>query len=159
MAYGRIYTVNWDAATAVTVQIDVFELTPADDKPIFIHELRIWQTSDLGDAAEEIIGLSIMRGATSSGSGGGTPTIVPLNHGDAAAGFTAECRNTTLAGTGTIVKAFGDAWNVRVPYIWTPTPDDRPSASQTNTTLVVKLDAAPADSLTMNASMTVEEIG
>lgn len=156
---GRVYCVSWDAATAETVAVDIFELVPADDKPIYIHELRIWQTSDLGDAAEEIIGISVIRGLATSGSGGGTPTIVPLNAADAAAGFTGECRNTTAASAGTAAKVWGDAWNVRVPYIWTPTPEDRPSATQAQTLLVVRLDAAPTDSLTMNASMTVEEIG
>lgn len=156
---GRIYTVAWDAATAVTAAIDLFELTPADDKPLFIHELKCWQTTDLGDAAEEIIGISIIRGLATSGSGGGTPTIVPRYPGDSAAAFTGECRNTTPASAGTAAKIGGDAWNVRVPYIWTPTPETRPFGGQPGTLLVVRLDAAPADSLTMNAVMTVEEIG
>lgn len=159
MADGRIYEVAWDAATAITAQIDIFELAPADDKPVYIHELRIWQTTDFGDAQEEILGITLFRGFTSSGSGGGTSTIVPKNTADAAAGFTSECRNTSLATTGTNVKVFGDGWNVRVPYIWTPTPRSQPSVTQANTTLVVRLDAAPADSLTMNACMTVEELG
>ncbi len=156
---GRVYEVRWDAATAVSVAADIFELTPADDKPICIHELKIWQTSDLGDAAEEIIGISIVRGNATSGSGGGTPTIVPKAAGDSAAGFTGECRNTTAASTGTAVYVQSDAWNVRVPYIWTPAPEDRPWCTQASTLLCVRMDAAPADALTMNASMTVEEIG
>lgn len=156
---GRIYCVAWDAATAVTAQIDVFEIQPADDKPVAIREIRIWQTSDLGDAAEEIIGVSILRGYTTSGSGGGTPTKDPLSPNDTAAGFTAECRNTTLATTTTAKVVGGDGWNVRVPYIWTPaTAEERPVASQADTTIVVRLDAAPTDSLTMNARMIVEEL-
>lgn len=156
---GREYTVAWDAATAETLAIDVFELVPADDKPISIKELRIWQTSDLGDAQEEIIGIQIVRGNATSGSGGGTPTIVPLMPTDAAAGFTAECRNTTAASTGTPVVAFADGWNVRVPYIWTPVPGCEVVATQAQTLLVVRLMAAPADSLTMFAACTVEEMG
>lgn len=155
---GRVYTVNWDAETAITSQIDVFEITPADDKPVRVHELRLWQTSDLGDAAEEIIGLQIIRGFATSGSGGGTPTTVPQLANDSAAGFTAECRNTTLATAGTAAVGFSDAWNVRIPYIWTPTPEMRPVVAQTSTMFVVRLMAAPTDSLTMFASMTVEEI-
>ncbi len=155
---GRIYVVNWDTATAITAQIDLFEITPADDKPVAIHELRVWQTTDLGDAAEEIIGLQIIRGFTASGSGGGTPTIGQQLLNDAAQGFTAECRNTTLANTGTTQVLHSDAWNVRIPFIWTPTPETRPVVAQTSTTLVARLMAAPADSLTMFASMTVEEL-
>jgi hypothetical protein len=156
--YGRVYFVNWDAATAITAQIDLFEIQPADDKPVAIHELRVWQTTDLGDAAEEIIGIQFIRGFTSSGSGGGTPTVGLQLPGDSAASFTAECRNTTLANTGTTQVLHSDAWNVRIPYIWTPTPEDRPVVTQANTTLVARLMAAPADSLTMFASITVEEL-
>lgn len=155
---GRIYTINWDTPTAITAQIDVFEVTPADDKPVILHELRMWQTTELGDAAEEIIGLQIIRGLATTGSGGGTPTIVPRLANDTAAGFAAECRNTTLATAGTAAVGFSDAWNVRIPYIWTPTPEMRPVCAQSSTLFVVRLMAAPADSLTMFASMTVEEI-
>ena len=123
MKYGRMYEVAWDAATAVTAQIDVFELQPADDKPVLIHGIRIWQTSDLGDAAEEIIGLQVLRGYTTSGSGGATPTKDPKNPADTTAGFTAECRNTTLATTTTAKVLFGDAWNVRMPYTYTFNPE------------------------------------
>lgn len=156
---GRIYTVRWDTPTAITAQIDVFEIAPADDLPVFIHEIKIWQTTDLGDAQEEIIGISAQRGFTTSGSGGGTPTVAKRYAGDAAASFTAECRNTTLAATGTPDITEGDAWNVRVPYIWTPTPEDRPFCAQKDNRIVIRLDAAPADSLTMMATMKVEEIG
>lgn len=159
LSNGRVYTINWDAATAITAQIDVFEIQPADDKPVFIHEIRIWQTSDLGDAQEEIIGLSLRRGYTTSGSGGGTPTVAKRFAGDSAAGFTAECRNTTLATTTTPDIVDMDAWNVRQPYIWTPNQEDEPFVSQAQTLLVVRLEAAPADSLTMMASMKVEELG
>ena len=156
---GRIYTVAWDAATAVTVQIDVFEIVPADDKPVFVHELRMHQTTELGDGAEEIIGIQLIRGFTASGSGGATAVVGKKFDGDSTAGFTAECRNTTLANTGTTAVIDADAWNVRVPYIWTPSPEDRPFVAQAQTSLVVRLMAAPADSITMYASMKVEEIG
>ena len=49
-----------------------------------------------------------------------------------------------------------DGWNVRVPYIWTPSPEDRLWTSQADTRLVVRLMAAPADSITMYAAVKVE---
>lgn len=156
---GRIYTIRWDAATAVSAIIDLFEIVPAANKPVYIHELKVWQTSDLGDAAEEIIGISMVRGHATSGSVGGTPTVAKRYSGDAAHSFTAECRNTTIASTGTPVYVEGDGWNVRVPYIWTPTPEDRPFVSAADTNAVFRLDAAPADALTMMATLKVEEIG
>src|SRR5688572_5473054 len=110
---GRIYAVDI-APAAITVAADVIELTPADDKPIIIHGFEIFQTTDLGDAAEEIIGLFWIRGHTVSGSGGSSPTPRPLNPNDAAAGFTAETLNTTAANTGTTVQLQRHGWNIRI---------------------------------------------
>lgn len=156
---GRIYYVSWDAPTAVTTIIDIFEFVPAANKPIKIHELHLWQTLDVGDAQEEIIQLSWRRNYTTSGSTGGTAVAVPVNPSDTAAGFSLECRNTVVAVTGSPLIAFLDGWNVRVPYIWTPTPDDMPYISAGQTQFVFRLDAAPTDSLTMNAMAIVEEMG
>lgn len=159
MYAGRIYTVAWDAATAVTTAIDLFEIAPADDKPVLLHELKIWQTTELGDAAEEIIGIQILRGYTTSGSGGGTSTAARKMAGDAAASFSHECRNTTVASTGTPDVVEADGWNVRVPYIWTPSPEDRIWCTEAQSRIVVRLMAAPADSITMYATLKVEELG
>ena len=156
---GRIHEVTWDAATAVSAQIDVFEIAPADDKPVVVHGLRLWQTTDVGDAQEEIIGLQMLRGYTTSGSGGATAGQAPKAAGDGSGSFTAECRNTTLASTGTPAVLFADAWNVRAPYVYDFLPEHRPVVTQAQTALVVRLMAAPADEITMYAAMTVEELG
>jgi hypothetical protein len=158
---GRLYTVSWDAATSITVQIDVFELVPADDKPIFLEELTMWQTSDFGDAQDEVIGIQIIRGFTTSGSGGATATVGKFDSpGGTAISGTQECRNTTLATTGTTDILHEDGWNVRAPYIWTPPSDDwRPYCTQAQTGLYVRLLAAPVDAITMNASCKIREMG
>jgi hypothetical protein len=160
MAVGRIYTVTWDAATSITVALDAFEITPAAEKHIYIHELKLWQegAADVGDVAEEILGVSIIRGFTTSGSGGAAGAVGKQMGGDAAAGFAAEVRNTTLATTGTTEKIDTDGFNVRVPYIWTPIPEDRPHCSLTQTRIVVRL-TAPADAIILNGSLKVEEQG
>ena len=41
--------------------------------------------------------------------------------------------------------------------LWAEPPEARPGASQGNTTLVVRLETAPADSLTMSGTLIVEE--
>lgn len=157
-ATGKQYTVTWDAATAVTTAIDIFEILPADDKPVYIDELTIWQTTDVGDAAEEILQIQVICGYTTSGSGGAAGTIGRLYSSEAAASFTAECRNTTLATVGTPYIVHGDGWNVRSPYIWTPLPGWEPYGNQ-GAPLYVRLPVAPADSLTMNAFIKVRELG
>lgn len=155
---GRLYTVDI-APTAITVAADVIELTPADDKPIVVHGFSILQTTDTGDAAEEIIGLLWVRGHTTSGSGGTAVTPRPINPSDTAAGFAAEALNTTAASAGTSVNLQRHGWNVRVPLDVIYTPETRPQASQANTTLVLRMAAAPVDSITISGCIVVEEQG
>lgn len=158
MAQNRIYTVSF-LAVAVTVQVDLFELTPADDKPIEVIGVFIGQSSDFGDAAAEILAYSAIRGFTSSGSGGSATTPRPLNRSDTAAGFTAETCNTTLATTGTTNQLHADTFHVaNGEKLWLPEGCEW-EASQADTTMVVRLQAAPADSLTMSGTLYVREQG
>lgn len=152
---GRVYTVVFENV-AVAASQDFFELTPADDKPIFIAGFNldnVGGTADAADAQEEDLRLSIVRGHTTSGSGGTAPTpAVWRGSIDTAAGFTAEVNNTTIASTaGTTIWA--GSWNTRIPReMWFP-DDLMPGCSQANTTIVLRLLAAPADSF--NASGTI----
>src|SRR5688572_22328245 len=68
---GRMYCINL-TATAFTVAADLVEITPADDKPVIIHGFRVWQTTELGDTAEEVIPIGWVRGNATSGSVGNT---------------------------------------------------------------------------------------
>jgi hypothetical protein len=155
---GRLYTITL-AATAITVAADLVEIQPADDLPVLIHGFRLWQTTELGDAAEEIIGLSWVRGHTTSGSGGNTSVAsVPKNHRDAAAGAAVETANTTAASAGTSVTVYSTGWNVRAPLEVVFTPEQRIRADQGNTTLVLRMLAAPADSITLAVSVDYEEL-
>ena len=154
---GRVYAVPFEGV-AVTVAVDFFEISPADDKPCKILGVFLSQSSDVGDAAEEILRLEIIRGHTSSGSGGIAPTPTPLEPNDAAAGFAAEVNNTTIASAGSTVIAWAHAFNIRSGLeLWFPQGCE-PKANQGNTTLVVRLMAAPADSLTMSGTLFVEEM-
>lgn len=154
---GRMYTVAFNAVSVSAAQ-DVFEITPADDKPCVIHAVYLGQYSDAGDAQDELLGWQIIRGYTTSGSGGSAPTPRPTNRSDAAAGFTAEVNNTTVATTGTTHTLHSDAFNVRAGLVWIPTPEMRPTVSQADTTLVVRI-TAPADAVTLNGTLYVEELG
>lgn len=153
---GRTYAVTF-SAVAVTAAQDLFEITPADDKPVEIVGIELGQSSDAGDAMDELLQISIIRGHTTSGSGGSAPTPAPLGPNDTAAGFTAEVNNTTTASTGTTVTLHTGCWNVRAGYInWFP-EESRPQASQANTTIVVR-QTAPADSITMSGTLYVREL-
>lgn len=155
---GRRYSVVF-SAVAVTAAQDLFELTPADDKPVKIVGIELGQSSDAGDAADELLQLSIIRGFTVSGSGGSAATPAPLPSSvGVASGFAAEVNNTTVANTGTSVTLMTTCWNVRAGYInWFPEGCE-PGAGQGNTTIVVRT-TAPADSLTLSGTLYVEEAG
>lgn len=158
MAQDRIYTVSF-SAVAITAAVDVFELTPADDKPIEILGFFWGQSSDFGDAQAEQIPYKVIRGHTTSGSGGGTATPRPLNRSGAAAGFTAETNNTTAASAGSPVDLHADVINVQAgEKLWLPEGCEW-EASQGDTTLVIRLMGAPADSLTASCTLYVREQG
>ena len=160
MQNGRVYTVSFAGISLAAIQ-DLFELTPADDKPIEIIGIELAQTgvADVGDAQEEFLRLEIIRGFTTSGSGGSAPTPSPIKRSAAAAGFAAEVNNTTVATTGTGVVLFETAWNVRAGYLnWFPEGCE-PEASQANTTMVVRMTAAPNDAVTVSGTLWVREGG
>ena len=154
---GRVYSVNFENV-AVTAAQDFFEISPADDKPVKILGLFLCQSSDVGDAAEEMLRVQILRGHSTVRSRGSTQTPVPVDPNDPAAGFAAKVNNTTIASAGTAVILHSDSFNIRagIQLFWTP--ETAPLANQGNTTIVVRLLANPADSLTMGGTLYVEEL-
>lgn len=155
---GRVYAVTFEGV-AVTAAQDFFELQPADDKPISIIGILLSQSSDTGDTAEEILRIQVLRAHTTSGSGGSSATPRPVNStADSAAGATAEINNTTIANGGTSIPLFSHAFNIRAGLEHYFPPECRPGANQGDTTIVVRLMAAPADSLTMNGTLYFEEM-
>jgi hypothetical protein len=155
---GAVYTV-YLAATAFTVAADLVEIAPADDRPVVVHGFRVWQTTELGDAAEEVIGLAWVRGNATSGSGGNTSVAAtPKDPRAAAAGMAVETANTTAASTGTPLTVYATGWNVRAPLEVVFTPEQRIKCDQAQSFLVLRMLAAPADSVTVGVSVDIEEI-
>jgi len=153
----RVYTVSFENV-AVTAAQDFFEISPADDHPVVLLGMTIDQFSDHGDTEEEFLRYKVIRGHATSGSGGSAPTPRPLDPGDAAAGFAAEVNNTTIASAGTAVDLVSGAFNIRsgLAVFWPP--ELTPVANQGNTTIVVRLMAAPSDSLTMSGTLYIAEL-
>jgi len=154
---GAVYAVNGTPA-AITVAADLVEITPADDRPVRVIGFRVWQTTDVGDTAEEIIGLSWTRGNATSGSGGSASTPVAKDPRSSAAGATCEVLNTTQATAGTPVDVYETGWNVRAPLEVTFTPEQYIRVDQGQTLMVLRMLNAPADSLTIGVSVDIEEI-
>lgn len=158
----RIYKVVFKAV-AVTAQQDLFEILAPTDAIVEVLSWELSQSTEVGDAQEEELVITVNRGVgtVTSGSGGTTPTAKPNEFGDPAYGGTCEANNTTkmVVGTGTLdadLEVYG--WNVRVPYPKTYTPEERPIISPGNR-LTLELETTPADSITMNGVMVLREIG
>lgn len=161
MASGRVYSVSF-AAVSCTAAQDFFEITAADDKPVEFVGFTVDQTgvADVGDAQEEFLRWEVVRGHSTSGSGGTAPTPRPLKVTDAAAGFTAEVNNTTIASSGTGVILHEGAFNVRGDYIYWWPEGCEPNCSQASGVLIVlRLVAAPADAITLSGTLYVRELG
>lgn len=137
--------------------VDLLEIVAPTATKWIILGFDIGQTSDVGDAAEEILALTIKSGQTTSGSGGSTSTPVPTDCVSApASGSAAEQANTTKASGGTILTHTTHHWNVRAPLpvvftqeqqIWLP--------AGRRATLEIP---AATDSLTIAGQMWVQEL-
>jgi hypothetical protein len=153
---GRMYTISVSGVASPAAAFDFVEVNPASNKPVRIRRIRIAQTSE-PTTEEEQLALTVVRGHTTSGSGGDTtPDGGALNPNEAAAGYTAETMNTTIASAGTAVNLVEDAWNTRAGYDLAFAPEEAPET--VNGTLLVVRSGAPADAVTIRATVWVEEL-
>lgn len=161
---GRIYSVAYSGTVvAASGDTDFIEITPADDKPIKLRGFSLGQSTEVGDAQEEGIRVSVIRlpATVTAGSGANSTakTPAPMDSADAAAGFTAKCNNAVVATTnGTAITLEELGWNERnTPYEhWYP--DDRfcPKAKQTEV-IVVRCQTTIADDMTFQGTFWIEE--
>ena len=149
-----LYTVTF-SAVGVSVQQDLFEIVSPAAGVIIIHEIVLAQTSDMGDAAAESLQILLVRGHTTSGSGGASFTPTPVSTKYPVASATCEINNTTIATAGTGVNVYADAWNIQSGYSKTWTPETRPLLR--NSERLVVRQSAPADSITCSGTLTFEE--
>lgn len=150
----RQYAVTF-SAVAITAAQDLFEVTAAAAGVVRLVGIAVGQYSDPGDAQAEQLSLTVVRGYTTSGSGGSAFTPLALNSGDPAAAAAAEINNTTVATTGTAAVLWSDVWNVQAGYqVWFP-PENRPTARNSER-IVVRI-PAPNDSITTNGTLLFEE--
>ena len=155
----RNYTVSAENVTLTNAggDADLVELDAAAEKPCALYGIGIYITSEVQEAEEEWLRCQVIRGHTTSGSTpSSSPTPRPVNEADAAAGFTAEIYNTTIASAGTAVNLHSFALNVRAGYEIIYPGGSEISFSGTSL-LVVRLMAAPADDVTANLTFWVTE--
>lgn len=164
-----IYTVAFSGVTHVTNPIDAFEITAGSTTKVRIRDVRINQNSEFADAQAELMLITVIRGYTTTGSGGttATPVNVQGHSGALAATSVVKYGNTTAAANGSPVTLVADAWNVAAG--WCLRDILRPRLGKWDTEgeelildksqrLVVRI-AAPADTMTITGTLIFEEVG
>lgn len=159
----RIYTVAASfTLTAAGGDADLLALRPAAEKPIKLRGLRLSQTTEVGDAQEEGLRITIRRftATVTDGSGGTAPTPVPTDDIDTAAGFTARTNDATVAtttGTNEVKEEIG--WNIRnTPLeLWWPDPFFAPTCRLNANRLIVRNETTLADDATVQVTAWIEE--
>ena len=155
---GRVFTSVFQAV-AVTAQQDLLSLLASSSVPLELIYASITQSSDAGDAQDEMLRVRIRRGMTTVGSGGTTPAMNPADPVNALVAATATCRanDTTAASAGTIVEMLEEAFNVRAGWIYMPVPEAR-IVCNVSTRIAINLVTTPADSLTMSGTIIWREL-
>ena len=158
---GRMHIAEFEDV-AITAAQDLFEILAPATCIVKIHEFSLFQSTDVGDAAEEILEIEMVRGdgSVTSGSGGSTVTPQPVDNGDAAPTVTVEANNTTrmVVGSGTLDAIGKFGWNVRIPLEKIFTPETRPVVAPSDR-WTLGLNDAPGDSLTCSGHVVFEEVG
>ncbi len=157
MARG-VYTVSFDqqTLTAALGDYDFFELDAGTDKPIELVALFIGNKSEVGDAQEEMVAWSIVRGHTTLNNGTATtPRLTDAS--DLPASFTAKTVASTPSSGGTPVTLHADTFNIRtgLQLIF---PDLMRHKTQGSDLLCVRLLTALADDAVLSGTAYVREL-
>lgn len=153
-----IYGANF-SAQAVTTATDIFEMTPATDRAIVVYGLDLGQTTDLQDAAEEVLMIGLYRDVTAGSGGTSNTEYIYSNHSVAGSNTCATRSLGTASSGGTLIAII--PWNIRIPLEWRPIPELRPKFSNIAAEGPVssfRLIGAPADSVTISATLYWTEI-
>lgn len=157
----RLYTVSFSATvTASGGDTDLFELTPAANKPIRLKGLVLSQIDNTTEATDEALRISIIRLPATVTSGNGTSTTPqPIDENDAAAGLTAETNGATVATTsGTAVTLAELGWITRNTPLEMWWPEDKYAPRVQNAgVIVVRLQTTLADDAVWEGTAYVEE--
>jgi hypothetical protein len=163
---GRIYTVPFNGTvTNAGGDTDLWSMQPAANKPTKLRGFTLGQISEVADAQEEGLRITVKRmpATWTVGSGGSSVTAAaPVNSSaDTVWSFTARTNDTTVgttSGTAQVLDEFG--WNERnTPYEhWYP--DERFCPECINgQALVIRMETTAADDLTFSGTAWFEEEG
>lgn len=153
-----VYTVAFDqqAFTSALGDYDFFEIIPAANKPLEIVAISIGNKSEVGDAQDEMVAYSIVRGNTTTGNGSST-TPGLTDSDDPAASFTAKTVSSTPAVTAGVLL-LADTFNIRAGLNLVFPELMRFRVSAADTRMCVRLTTALADDAVFSGTLWVREI-
>ena len=162
----RLYAVPFNGTvTAAGTDVDLWSFQAASNKPIELKGFTLGQITEIGDAMEEGLRITVKRmpATWTVGSGGSAVTAAAPNESSSGSvwAFTARVNDTTVgttSGTAQVLDEFG--WNNRnSPYEhWYPDQEYCPGAIN-GQGLVVRLETTLADDMTFSGVAWVEEEG
>jgi hypothetical protein len=159
---GRIYAVPFTATvTAAGTDADLWEFQPADDRPVKLRGFRLGQISEVKDAQEEGLRITVKRllATVTSGSGGSAGAPEEVAKSAQAPGFASETNNATVATTTGDTEVLDEiGWlNRNTPFeVWYPDERFSPGAKQPEA-LVIRLETTLVDDMTFCGTAWVEE--
>lgn len=158
----RIYRLPL-VATAVTGAVDLAEINPATSQMLKLLGFRLGQSTEVGDAQDEELPVTLVTGHTTSGSGGNAAVTAPPDDvGDSTFGGTCETFNTTQATAGTtIARILGTFKIIQGELLWLPVPfTENPGGIWIpyNTRAVLRI-PAPTDSITFGGEVIFGTVG
>lgn len=158
-----IFACPWTATVTNTGgNADLWEFNPGDDRPIRIRGIRLGQTSEVADAEEEGLRITVRRfRATVTSSNGTSGTAEDVGRANQSPTFTWEYNGATVAtttGDNELIEEI--SWNVRnSPFeIWYPDERFAPACVQTEA-LLVRLEDTVTDDITFAGTVWIEELG
>lgn len=162
---GRVYTVSGvGTLTNAGGNSELFYLKPATEKPIRLRGFRLCQYSEVGDAQEEALQISIMHMTatlTAPNTGGTAPTPVDIDRvANTTAGFTCRINDSVVATTsGTTTTLEELAWNERnTPFEFRWLDEREMPVAASASALIVRNNTTVADDISIAVTAWVEEL-
>jgi hypothetical protein len=158
MSGGPVFMAPFSAVALTTNPQDMFFVTAPAASRVEIREVFISQYSDAGDAEAEMLPMTLLVGTTSLAVGSTiTPRNVLRHTGAPTAGTAVSAPSTTLSSTASAVLMLADAMNVAAGWRYMPAECDRVVLNP-GQKAVFRM-GAPNDALTVNGTLTFQEIG
>lgn len=159
---GRVILTGNSTLETADGNTDLLEVVPLDDYPIRLRRLFISQGSEIGDAMEEGVRITVRRGAAInvSGSGGIAPTIESPDSTYTPKLTAAEMFNDAIATiTGADDVLWDGYWNIRGPLelVWPRDEPDPAPCARGAEVIIVQVMAAVTDQISCSVVAEFDE--